>query len=78
MHPKDTLQRIDLVRDHGGLGFCNITKCCTEVCPEHIHITDNAIIPLKERNANRRWDPFRAVLCRFRARTRRGAPQEPR
>jgi succinate dehydrogenase / fumarate reductase, iron-sulfur subunit len=78
MHPKDTLQRIDLARDRGGLGLCNITKCCTEVCPEHIHITDNAIIPLKERNADRRWDPLRSVLCRLRALTRRGAPRGPR
>ncbi len=59
MHPKDVLDRTDLTREKGGLGFCNITKCCTEVCPEHIHITDNAIIPLKERNADRRWDPIR-------------------
>ena len=49
----------------GGLGYCNITKCCTEVCPEHIHITDNAIIPLKERVADRRWDPVRAVTRRL-------------
>ncbi len=48
-------------REEGGLGFCNITKCCTEVCPEHIHITDNAIIPLKERVADVRWDPVRFV-----------------
>ncbi len=45
----------------GGLGYCNITKCCTEVCPEHIHITDNAIIPLKERVADVHWDPVRFV-----------------
>jgi len=41
-----------------GLGLCNITKCCTEVCPEHIGITDNAIIPLKERVADARYDPI--------------------
>ena len=40
-----------------GLGMCNITKCCTEVCPERIHITDNAIIPLKERVVDDRYDP---------------------
>ncbi len=40
-----------------GLGYCNITKCCTEVCPEDIHITDNAIIPLKERVVDSRYDP---------------------
>ena len=61
MHPKDTRDRRDDVRDDGGLGYCNITKCCTEVCPEHIHITDNAIIPLKERVADKRWDPVRWV-----------------
>src|SRR5690606_38513890 len=41
-----------------GLGYCNITKCCTEVCPEHIKITDNAIIPMKERVVDRRYDPL--------------------
>ncbi|MBV9100778.1 MAG: succinate dehydrogenase/fumarate reductase iron-sulfur subunit [Candidatus Dormibacteraeota bacterium] len=61
MHPKDVLNRVDQTRTDGGLGYCNITKCCTEVCPEHIHITDNAIIPLKERNADRHWDPVRFV-----------------
>jgi succinate dehydrogenase / fumarate reductase iron-sulfur subunit len=61
MHPKDTLDRVDQTRDDGGLGFCNITKCCTDVCPEHIHITDNAIIPLKERNADKKWDPLRRL-----------------
>ena len=59
MHPLDTLDRKDEAQDVHGLGFCNITKCCTEVCPEHIKITDNAIIPLKERVADRRFDPLR-------------------
>lgn len=44
-------------QDEAGLGLCNITKCCTEVCPEHITITDNAIIPMKERVAGNRYDP---------------------
>lgn len=57
MHPLDTLDRIPAIRDEYGSGFCNITKCCTEVCPEHITITDNAIIPLKERVADRYYDP---------------------
>ncbi|MBV8300557.1 MAG: succinate dehydrogenase/fumarate reductase iron-sulfur subunit [Candidatus Dormibacteraeota bacterium] len=61
MHPKDVLDRRDQVRDQGGLGYCNITKCCTEVCPEHIHITDNAIIPMKERVADKHWDPVRFI-----------------
>ncbi|MBI4027165.1 MAG: succinate dehydrogenase/fumarate reductase iron-sulfur subunit [Verrucomicrobia bacterium] len=60
MHPMDGLDRTKLLKDEAGLGFCNITKCCTEVCPEEIHITDNAIIPLKERVADRHYDPLRA------------------
>jgi succinate dehydrogenase / fumarate reductase iron-sulfur subunit len=62
MHPMDTLNRTDLLRGKGGIGYCNITKCCEELCPEHIHITDNAIIPLKERVADDYWDPIRFVL----------------
>jgi succinate dehydrogenase / fumarate reductase, iron-sulfur subunit len=57
MHPLDTADRVDLAQDQAGLGLCNITKCCTEVCPENIKITDNAIIPMKERVAGRRYDP---------------------
>jgi succinate dehydrogenase / fumarate reductase, iron-sulfur subunit len=58
MHPLDTNDRRQLVHDEMGLGYCNITKCCTEVCPEHIHITDNAIIPLKERVVDASYDPI--------------------
>jgi succinate dehydrogenase / fumarate reductase iron-sulfur subunit len=65
MHPLDDLDRINMVVDEGGLGLCNITKCCTEVCPEGIHITDNAIIPLKERVVDRRYDPLFKLLRRF-------------
>ncbi len=57
MHPLDTIDRRRLVSEQFGVGLCNITKCCTEVCPEHIHITDNAIIPLKERVVDARYDP---------------------
>jgi len=57
MHPLDTNDRRELMQEKLGLGLCNITKCCTEVCPEHIHITDNAIIPLKERVVSARYDP---------------------
>jgi succinate dehydrogenase iron-sulfur subunit len=57
MHPLDTNDRRELLQTRGGLGLCNITKCCTEVCPERIHITDNAIIPLKERVVDARYDP---------------------
>ncbi|TMA67420.1 MAG: succinate dehydrogenase/fumarate reductase iron-sulfur subunit, partial [Deltaproteobacteria bacterium] len=49
-----------------GIGFCNITKCCTEVCPESIHITDNAIIPLKERVVDDFYDPLRRLWRRLR------------
>jgi succinate dehydrogenase / fumarate reductase iron-sulfur subunit len=58
MHPLDTLDRSPLLHNDAGLGFCNITKCCTEVCPEDIHITDNAIIPLKERVVDEYYDPI--------------------
>jgi succinate dehydrogenase / fumarate reductase iron-sulfur subunit len=57
MHPLDTLDRIPAIRKEFGSGMCNITRCCTEVCPEHIGITDNGIIPLKERAVDR-WDPL--------------------
>ena len=57
MHPLDTRDRTEFVRAQGGIGLCNITKCCTEVCPEHIHITDNGIIPLKERVVDEYYDP---------------------
>jgi succinate dehydrogenase / fumarate reductase, iron-sulfur subunit len=62
MHPMDTCSRTELLRGAGGIGYCNITKCCEEVCPEHIHLTDNAIIPLKERVADEYWDPIRFVI----------------
>jgi succinate dehydrogenase / fumarate reductase iron-sulfur subunit len=57
MHPLDTVDRKDMAQEDFGLGYCNITKCCTEVCPEHIKITDNALIPMKERVADRKYDP---------------------
>ena len=57
MHPLDTLDRKDMAQEDFGLGYCNITKCCTEVCPEHIKITDNALIPMKERVVDRKYDP---------------------
>jgi succinate dehydrogenase / fumarate reductase iron-sulfur subunit len=58
MHPLDTNNRLELIKQRAGLGYCNITKCCTEVCPENIHITDNAIIPLKERIVSEYYDPL--------------------
>jgi succinate dehydrogenase / fumarate reductase, iron-sulfur subunit len=58
MHPLDTVDRRKVTREQAGLGYCNITKCCTEVCPENIHITDNAIIPMKERVVDHTYDPL--------------------
>ena len=59
MHPLDArTDRKEFAQEEQGLGFCNITKCCTEVCPEHIKITDNAIIPMKERVVDNRYDPL--------------------
>ena len=58
MHPLDVADRRDEAQEQHGLGYCNITKCCTEVCPEHIKITDNALIPMKERVADRKYDPI--------------------
>ncbi|MEK6687176.1 MAG: 4Fe-4S dicluster domain-containing protein, partial [Gemmatimonadota bacterium] len=57
MHPLDTLDRRGELRKSQGIGYCNITKCCTTVCPEHINITDNAIIPMKERVMDDAFDP---------------------
>ena len=66
MHPMDQADRRGYLKDSGGIGFCNITKCCTEVCPEHIKITDNAIIPLKERVADEFYDPVQWFLRKIR------------
>jgi succinate dehydrogenase iron-sulfur subunit len=62
MHPLDVEDRLPALRDAHGIGYCNITKCCTKVCPEGITITDNAIIPLKERVVDRFYDPVRKLL----------------
>ena len=62
MHPLDTLDRREMLKDDLGLGYCNITRCCTEVCPEHINITDNGIIPMKERVADDYFDPLRWLV----------------
>ena len=68
MHPLDAGDRVPVLKDKAGIGLCNVTKCCTEVCPEQIRITDNAIIPLKERVADRYYDPIAAFFRRFSAR----------
>lgn len=62
MHPLDDEDRTGLLKDELGIGYCNITKCCTEVCPEHIKITDNAIIPLKERVVDEFYDPIKKMF----------------
>jgi succinate dehydrogenase / fumarate reductase iron-sulfur subunit len=65
MHPLDTEDRLPELRKSQGVGLCNITKCCTKVCPENIQITDNAIIPLKERVADRYYDPIKKLFRIF-------------
>ena len=66
MHPLDTENRLADLKNADGIGYCNITKCCTKVCPESITITDNAIIPLKERVVDEFYDPLRKLLRVFR------------
>jgi succinate dehydrogenase / fumarate reductase iron-sulfur subunit len=73
MHPLDTEDRVTELREAQGIGYCNITKCCTKVCPEDIHITDNAIIPLKERVVDDYYDPFGWVWKKIRRRNERAA-----
>src|SRR5687767_15860435 len=65
MHPLDVEDRVGQVKEEQGIGYCNITKCCTKVCPEHITITDNAIIPLKERVVDRYYDPLKKLFRMF-------------
>jgi succinate dehydrogenase / fumarate reductase iron-sulfur subunit len=62
MNPLDTADRLTDLRERHGIGYCNITKCCTKVCPEHITITDNAIIPLKERVVDEFYDPVMKLI----------------
>jgi succinate dehydrogenase / fumarate reductase iron-sulfur subunit len=76
MHPLDTQRRTGLLHGKAGVGMCNITKCCQEVCPEHIKITDNAIIPLKERMATDVYDPVARLMRKVRPKgDGRGSPQ---
>src|SRR5580658_3686853 len=65
MNPIDSADRIADLRENCGIGYCNITKCCTKVCPEEIKITDNAIIPLKERVVDQYYDPLRRLFKIF-------------
>jgi succinate dehydrogenase / fumarate reductase iron-sulfur subunit len=66
MNPLDTERRAHDLKHKNGIGFCNITKCCTKVCPEGITITDNAIIPLKERVIDQLYDPVTRLFRMFR------------
>ena len=69
MHPKDTESRLEWLKEgRGGIGYCNITKCCSELCPVDIHITDNSIIPLKERVADEYYDPAKWLMRKIRGR----------
>ena len=65
MNPIDSADRVSDLKQKHGIGLCNITKCCTKVCPEHITITDNAIIPLKERVVDRYYDPLKKLFRIF-------------
>jgi succinate dehydrogenase / fumarate reductase, iron-sulfur subunit len=65
MHPPDVEDRVADLESSNGIGYCNITKCCTRICPETIQITDNAIIPLKERVVDRAYDPLRRLRRLF-------------
>ena len=67
MNPIDTEDRLEDLKTANGIGYCNITRCCTTVCPEHITITENAIIPLKERVVDRFYDPLTRLLRVFRS-----------
>ena len=68
MHPLDTEDRVRDLKDAHGIGYCNITRCCTKICPEHITITENAIIPLKERVVDEFYDPVTRLLRVFQRR----------
>jgi len=74
MHPLDVNDRRELAHDKG-LGMCNITKCCTEVCPEHIKITDNGIIPMKERVVDARYDPVAWLGRKITGRSKKSAKE---
>ena len=79
IHQLDTEDRIPEIKKEYGSGMCNITRCCTEVCPEHIGITDNGIIPLKERVVDRFYDPVAIIgrkLFGIRKRTKSRAEEK--
>ncbi|MFL5593096.1 MAG: succinate dehydrogenase/fumarate reductase iron-sulfur subunit [Gemmatimonadaceae bacterium] len=78
MHPLDVLDRTTELKDSHGIGYCNITKCCTKVCPENITITDNAIIPLKERVIDRHYDPLGKLVRLLRGKKKSAMGEEAR
>ena len=65
MHPMDDKDRIPKIKNEYGSGMCNITRCCTEVCPEEIQITDDGIIPLKERVVDQYFDPILRMIRKW-------------
>jgi succinate dehydrogenase / fumarate reductase iron-sulfur subunit len=75
LHPCDDEDRIPEIRSEYGSGFCNITRCCVDVCPEHINITDNGIIPLKERVVDRYYDPVLYVIRKVTGKGKRMKPK---
>ncbi|MBA3580453.1 MAG: succinate dehydrogenase/fumarate reductase iron-sulfur subunit [Gemmatimonadaceae bacterium] len=77
MHPLDVADRVDELKEAHGIGYCNITLCCTKVCPENITITDNAIIPLKERVVDRHYDPLTKLVRLFRGKRDKGRAEIP-
>ncbi len=77
IHPADTADRREIAQNDFGLGMCNITKCCTEVCPENIHITDNALIPMKERVVGRKYDPLVWLGNKITRRVHNDTPKVP-
>ena len=77
MHPLDIENRTEELKQAHGIGYCNITTCCRKVCPEHITITENAIIPLKERVADEFYDPISRLFRMFRKSGRPRTPSEP-
>ena len=78
MHPADTADRREIAQDDFGLGYSNITKCCTEACPENIKITDNALIPMKKRVVGRKYGPLVWLGAKIGRRPRHDTPAVPR
>lgn len=66
LHPLDSADRSVDLKERHGMGYCNVTKCCQEACPEKILITDNAIIPEKERAADAAYDPLIRLIRKLR------------